>query len=117
MAAPVPPVAGVAGMGGAGHGAMSVDRLAANASCPFTSCSSYQLGTIATSGRLCPGLSVPRAALLAAGEARKVIGLVMSADVTTQSAADADVAAKAIATRNATAYPETATDRHVSRAL
>src|SRR5882762_8860327 len=72
----------------AGHGAMPVDRFAANAACPSARRVSYQLGTEATSGRLWPGLSVPRGALFALGAARNVTGLVAPAAGTTQSSAN-----------------------------
>src|SRR6266853_927602 len=93
-----------------GHGAMSVDRFAANAACPSTRRVSYQLGTEATRGRLWPGLSVPRGWLFAAGAARNVTGLVAPADGTTQSSANAKLAGKKRPNRNARVNPERASD-------
>src|SRR5438874_7497679 len=94
---------------------MSVDRLAANAVCPFARRVSYQLGTEAISGRFWPELSVPRIALLAAGAARNVTGLAAPGDGTMQSAARTELTGSTIATMKAMA--DGTTDERFAGAL
>src|SRR5438105_2934205 len=86
---------------GAGQGARSVDRFGANAGCPLASRVSYQPRIKATSGRLWPALSVPRAWLLVAGAARNVTALAAAEVGTMQSSANANPDGKQSTTSNA----------------